>query len=38
VESRLADGPYVTVDELVERRVIPRGTLDKIRDLITLGP
>jgi len=38
VESRLSNGPYVTVDELVERGVIPRGTLDKIRDLITLGP
>ena len=38
VESRTWDGPYQTTEELVERRVIPRGTYEKIADLITVGP
>lgn len=38
VESRTWDGPFQTAEELVERRVIPQGTFDKIVDLITVGP
>ena len=38
VVSRETNGPYVSSDELVERQVIPRGTYERIRDLITTGP
>lgn len=38
VVSRETNGPYVSGDELVERQVIPRGTYERIRDLITTGP
>lgn len=38
VESRTWDGAFQTTEELVERKVIPRGTFEKIRDLITVGP
>lgn len=34
VDSRLVDGPYQTVEELLDRRVIPAATLDQIRDLV----
>lgn len=37
VASRLSDGPFVTADELVERRIIPGSTLDQIRDLIAVS-
>ena len=38
VESRTLDGAFTTTEELVERRVIPRATHERIRDLITVGP
>ncbi len=38
VDSRTADGPFATIDDLVNRQLIPRATYDKIRDLITVGP
>jgi competence protein ComEA len=38
VENRAASGLFVTADDLVNRDIIPRGTYDKIRDLITVGP
>jgi competence protein ComEA len=38
VDSRAVDGPYQTVDELLQRRVIPASTLEGIRGLITVGP
>ena len=38
VDSRTADGPFTTTDDLVNRQVIPRATYEKIRDLITAGP
>ena len=38
VDSRTLDGPFASADELVTRRIIPRGTFDKIVDLITVGP
>jgi competence protein ComEA len=38
VENRAWDGPFKTTDDLVERRLIPRSTYEKIKDLITVGP
>ena len=38
VDSRSNDGPFRNVDELLERRLIPRSTFEKIRDLVTVGP
>jgi competence protein ComEA len=38
VDSRRVDGPFRTIEELVDRRVVPRATLDGIRALITVGP
>ncbi len=38
VENRSAAGLYATADDLVNRDIIPRGTYDKIRDLITTSP
>lgn len=38
VENRAWDGPFKTADDLVERRLIPRSTYEKIKDLITVGP
>ena len=37
VEERIANGVYVTTEELVERKIIPRATYEGIRDLITAG-
>lgn len=38
VVNRETNGPYVSGEELVERQVLPRGTYERIRDLITTGP
>jgi competence protein ComEA len=38
VDSRTTVGLYESVDDLVDRKLIPRSTLDKIRDLISVGP
>ncbi len=38
VDSRSVDGPFTRLDDLVDRKVIPRATFDKIQDLITVGP
>ncbi len=38
VENRAAKGLFASLDDLVNRDIIPRGTYDKIRDLITIGP
>lgn len=38
VTDRETNGPYVSSEELVERQVIPRGTYDRIRDMITADP
>ncbi len=38
VVNREANGQYVSSEELVERHVIPRGTYERIRELITAGP
>jgi len=36
VDSRTSEGPFETTEELVERKVIPRSTYEKIKDLITV--
>lgn len=38
VVNREANGQYASSEELVERQVIPRGTYERIRELITTGP
>jgi len=38
VVSREQDGPYGSVEELIERDIIPRGTFEGIQALITTGP
>jgi competence protein ComEA len=38
VESRVTNGSFASPDDLVNRKILPRGTYDKIRDLITIGP
>lgn len=37
VDSRLADGPFQSVEELLVRNVVPQRTLEGIRDLITVA-
>jgi competence protein ComEA len=34
VDSRKVDGPFKSIQELVDRRVVPRATFEKIRDLV----
>jgi len=38
VDSRDADGPFESTEDLVARRLIPRATYDKIKNLITVSP
>ena len=38
VDSRASDGPFATTDDLVIRSLIPRGTYEKIKDFIIVGP
>lgn len=38
VDSRDADGPFQTIDDLLTRQLIPRSTFDKIKNLVTVGP
>lgn len=38
VDSRIASGPFESTEDLVGRRLIPRATYDKIKDLITVSP
>ena len=37
VDSRIVDGPYQAVDDLVTRRVIPAATLEDIRAFVTVS-
>ena len=37
IDSRLLDGPFRSVEELVSRRVIPQATFDKLSRLITVS-
>jgi competence protein ComEA len=38
VQSRAADGPFTSPDDLIIRQLIPRATYENIRELITVGP
>jgi competence protein ComEA len=38
VDSRAVDGPFLSVQDLVDRRVVPRATFDKVRDLVFVEP
>jgi competence protein ComEA len=37
VDSRIIDGPYQAVDDLVARRVVPAATLEDIRAFVTVS-
>jgi competence protein ComEA len=38
VDSRSVDGRFVAIEDLVGRRVIPRATYERIRDMISVDP
>jgi competence protein ComEA len=38
VQSRQQDGPFASVDELLERDLVPTSVFDEIADLVTVGP
>jgi competence protein ComEA len=38
VDSRTVDGRFVSTEDLVARKVLPRATYERIRDLISAGP
>lgn len=38
VDSRESDGPFASVDELLERELIPVSVYEQIADLVTVGP
>jgi competence protein ComEA len=38
IDSRAVDGPFKSVDELIERRIVPRATFDKVRELVMVAP
>jgi competence protein ComEA len=38
IDSRIVDGPFKSTDELVQRRVLPQATYDRVKDLISAGP
>jgi competence protein ComEA len=38
VDSRRANGPFQSIDELLTRDLIPRSTFERIKDLITVAP
>jgi competence protein ComEA len=37
VDSRQADGPFRSLDELVQRRVVPAATVEKARPFLTVS-
>ena len=38
VDSRLVDGPFRAIEELVVRRVLPQATFERVKDLILVKP
>ena len=38
VDSRAVDGPFRSSEDLVDRRIVPRATYDKVRELLTVTP
>jgi competence protein ComEA len=37
VDSRKVDGPFRSIEELIDRRVLPRATFEKVSDLIAVS-
>jgi competence protein ComEA len=37
VDSRAVDGPFKSMQDLVDRRIVPKATYDKIRDLLMVS-
>lgn len=38
VESRQRDGPFRSVEELLDRKLLPRATYERIKDRVIIGP
>jgi len=38
VQSRQADGPFASPEELVTRRLVPQSVFEQIKDMVTVGP
>jgi competence protein ComEA len=38
VDSRAVDGPFKSTQDLVDRRIVPRATYDKVRDVVAVTP
>jgi competence protein ComEA len=38
IDSRQKEGPFRSVDELLDRKIMPRATFDRIKDLVTTRP
>jgi len=38
VDSRAVDGPFKSAQDLVDRRIVPRSTYDKLRDIVMVAP
>jgi competence protein ComEA len=38
IDSRTADGPFTSTEELVSRQIVPRATYERIREQLSVGP
>jgi competence protein ComEA len=38
VDSRAVDGPFKSAQDLVDRRIVPRATYEKLRDIVMVSP